>query len=143
MPTSKPKASPARTTLFSAQQHREQAEYFRQFPNPKAQRTAELHETEARLIEKRDRGTYAKQQIAEKLALARQNAEQYAALADNPRMSPGAALAARNLARSYKGAMALYEGALAYARIRKTGRAWQSWSKSPVRRSFPETASDF
>jgi hypothetical protein len=108
MPTSKPKASPARTTLFSAQQHREQAEYFRQFPNPKAQRTAELHETEARLIEKRDRGTYAKQQIAEKLALARQNAEQYAALADNPRMSPAAALAARNLARSYKAAMARF-----------------------------------
>jgi hypothetical protein len=52
--------------------------------------------------------------IAEKLALARQNAEQYAALGDNPRMSPAAALAARNLARSYEAAMALYEGALAY-----------------------------
>jgi hypothetical protein len=73
-----------------------------------------LHDTVAKLIEKRRCRTHAKQQIAEKLALARQNAEQYAALADNPRMSPAAALAARNLARSYKAAMKLYEKALAY-----------------------------
>jgi hypothetical protein len=35
-------------------------------------------------------------------------------IADNPRMSPAAALAARNLARSHKAAMMLYEKALAY-----------------------------
>jgi hypothetical protein len=73
-----------------------------------------LGELVARLIEKRGRRTHTKQQIAEKLALARQNAEQYAALADNPRMSPAAALAARNLARSYKAARMVYEKALAY-----------------------------
>jgi hypothetical protein len=101
-------------TLYSAQWHREQAAYLRTLPGPKAQRAAEQAEVVARLIEKRRCRTYTKQQIAEKLALARQNAEQYAALADNPRMSPAAALAARNLARSYKTAMMLYEEALAY-----------------------------
>ena len=80
-----------------------------------------MAELVARLIEKRGRRTYAKQQIAEKLALARQNAEQYAPLADNPRMSPAAALAARNLARSYKAAMMLYEKALVYASERCPG----------------------
>ena len=101
-------------TLYSAQWHRAQAADLRTLPGPKAKRAAELGELVARLIEKRGRRTYAKQQIAEKLAFARQNAEQYAALADNPRMSPAAAHAARNLARSYKAAMMLYEKALAY-----------------------------
>lgn len=52
-------------TLLSAQEHREQAAYLRQFPGPKAQRAAELAELVARLIEKRGRRTYAKQQIAD------------------------------------------------------------------------------
>ena len=60
VPTSKWKASPATTTLFSAQQHREQAAYFRQFPNPKAQWAAQLHETVAKLIERKDQENRAR-----------------------------------------------------------------------------------
>jgi hypothetical protein len=39
-------------------------------PEPEGRRTAQLRETVAKPIEKRGRRTYAKQQIAEKLALA-------------------------------------------------------------------------
>jgi hypothetical protein len=101
-------------TLYSARWHRASAAYLRTLPGPKAKRAAELADVVANLIEKRRCRTYAKQQIAEKLALARQNAEYYTALADNPQMSPAAALAARNRARSYETAMMLYEKALAY-----------------------------
>jgi hypothetical protein len=123
-------------TLYSAQWHRAHAAYLRTLPGPKAQRAAEQAEVVARLIEKRDRRTYAKQQIAEKLALARQNAEYYTALADNPQMSPAAALAARNLARSYKAATALYEGALAYESQRRPNAG----AGTPELRTFSTSA---
>jgi hypothetical protein len=52
--------------------------------------------------------------VEEKLALARQNAEHWSKIAAHPGMSPAAALAAMNSARSHKAGVILYAKALAY-----------------------------
>jgi uncharacterized membrane protein YccC len=55
-------------------------------------------------------------EVERKLALARQNQAHFEALARHPKLSPRAALAAHNLARSHRAAAALYQKALDYER---------------------------
>ena len=96
------------------------------FPAPKAQRAAELHELAVNMIEKKSRIAAARtpdanaaHRVAEKLTLARENLEHWRKLAADPKLSPRAALAARNHARSQQAAVALYEKAHAYESEKK------------------------
>jgi hypothetical protein len=95
--------------------HRAQAAYLRTLLGPKAKRAAELV---AKVIERRRRAA-VERRIEEKLALARQNAELWSKIAAHPGMSPAAALAARNSARSHRAGVILYEKALAYEKAQR------------------------
>jgi hypothetical protein len=99
--------------LLSAREHRAQAAHLRTLPGPKAKRAAELAELVATVFDRHHRAA-VERRVEEKLALARQNAELWSKIATHPGMSPAAALAAMNSARSYRAAVILCEKALAY-----------------------------
>jgi hypothetical protein len=105
-------------TLLTAQQHRARAAYLRTLPGPKAKRAAQLAEIVAKMIDRRHRSV-AERRVEEKLALARQNAELWSKIAAHPGMSPAAALAAENSARSHRACVVLCEKALAFEKAQR------------------------
>jgi hypothetical protein len=135
MPESNPeqpseqRPSPARTTLLSPEQLRQQAAWLARQPGPKAARAAQLADLAAKAQERRNSNTSspsvppapdaAPPSLPQKLALAQQKAEKYQDLANDPDLSLPAALWARNLARSYRAAALLGQKALAYESQKK------------------------
>ena len=133
---------------MTPQQHRARAAWLRQFPNPKAQRAAELHELAALAIERKNANTSKPQKpqsigqllpsmsLQQKLQYAEQQRDKYSRVAASPDLSPPAALAARQLVRSYQAAVTLCEKAQAYesqkkaAALGERAQAYESQKKA-------------